>query len=135
MPVGGLALVSPPNRIISQVQNRLTNGTASFTVAKPYKSLGLLDFFFGCTARTPEGTVALAAECTITVAGFLRGSDKEIALASFTFTPPPNPVTPVPMIHAVLPDTFEQPIFNVTVQPDDDLLSVLIDNLHYSVST
>ena len=69
------------------------------------------------------------------MAGFLRSTDQEVAIASFTFTPPESPVAPVPMIHAVLPDSFRQPLFNVTIAQTNPLVTVLFDNLHYSVST
>lgn len=51
-------------------------------------SFGLNDFWFGCGAYTGEAAVALAIECTISVAGFKDTSNQEVALASYTFTPP-----------------------------------------------
>ena len=113
----------------------MTSGTASFAVASTYQSFSLFDFFFGCTVRLNEGDVDVAAQCTITLAGFLRSTDQEVAEASFTFTPPVSPVTPVPMTHAVLPATFIQALFNVTVAQGNALVGVIFDNLHYSVST
>ena len=104
------------------------------TVAPPYKSLALLDFFFGCAINTEEGLATLAVQCTITVAGFLRNNNKEVALASYTFTPPPSPVTPVPMIHAVLPASFQKSLFNITFVQTGVDVGLAIDNLHYSLS-
>lgn len=133
--VGGVAAESPPQVALTAVDQQTTNGTPSFTVAKPYKSWSLFDFFFGCNTRTDEPTANVATQCTITVTGFQANDDKEVAIASYTFTPPPNPVTPVSMIHAVLPKTFLQPLYNVTIIQDDTLLALKIDNLHYAVST
>lgn len=133
--IGGVADQSPPNSALTSPDTQLTNGTPSFIVAKPYKSFSLLDFYFGCVARTDEGTAALATQCTITVAGFEAKDDKEVALASFTFTPPVKPLTPVPMIHAVLPSTFYQALYNVTIVQNPSLVALKIDNLHYTVST
>lgn len=75
-----------------------------------------------------------STRCTITVAGFQPNNNKEVALASFTFTPPVSPVTAVPMIHAVLPSTFSMPLNNVTIVQNSDLVALAIDNLNYSVS-
>ena len=81
-----------------------------------------------------EGTAAVAAQCTITVAGFKKGSNQEVALASYTFTPPLDPVDLVPMLHAVLPDSFHQPLYNITVIMNDGLLRLLFDTFTYTVS-
>ena len=75
-------------------------------LVKPYVYLELEDFHFGCSLHTDESTAGAAVQCTITVAGFAKGSDQEVAVASFTFTPPVSPVTPVAMEHAELPDSF-----------------------------
>ena len=133
--VGGIVKASPPMSALTSSQQQITNGTASFAVASPYKSFGLLDFFFGCTVHTGEGAVSVASQCTITLAGFVRNTDQEVALASFTFTPPESPVAPVPMIHAVLPPSFQQSLFNVTITQSSALDAVLFDNLHYFLST
>lgn len=76
-----------------------------------------------------------STRCTITVAGFQPGNNKEVALASFTFTPPVSPVTGVPMIHAVLPRSFSKPLNNVTMVQNSDLVALVIDNMNYTVST
>lgn len=132
--VGGVASASPPNRALTSADTR-ANGTASFAVARPYKSLGLLDFYFGCTIRTGEGAVAVASQCTVNVAGFLRGSNQAAASKSFTFVPAVSPLVPVPMMHAELPKSFQQPLYNVTLTPVEPLVALLIDNLHYTLST
>ena len=104
------------------------------TVQSPYTSFSPSDFFFSCDANTEEGTVATAAQCTIIVAGFKKGSNQEAALASYTFTPPLSPLTPVPMLHAVLPDSFHQPLYNITVTQSNALLRLVLDNFTYVVS-
>lgn len=75
-----------------------------------------------------------STRCTITVAGFQSNSNKEVALASFTFTPPISPVSTVPMIHAVLPSSFSKPLNNVTIVQDSELVALALDNLNYKVS-
>ena len=80
-----------------------------------------------------EGTAGEALECTITIAGFQKGTGKEVAVASYTYTPPVS-VTPVPMIHAVLPNTFWSGLGNVTAVQDNKLAVLLVDDLHYTVS-
>ena len=73
--------------------------------------------------------------CTITVAGFEANNDEEVALASFTFTPPLEPLTSVPTIHAVLPATFLLPLSNVTIVQSNELADLKVDSLRYDVST
>ena len=78
--------------------------------------------------------VAKTVQCTITVAGFMKGSNKEIAVASYTFTPPLNVVGQVPMVKAVLPSTFIK-VYNVTMIQDSPTTQALgLDNLTYTVS-
>ena len=60
--VGGVANESLPNDALTAIDVQLTNGTPSFSVAKPYKSFSLLDFFFGCVVRTDEGTLGVASQ-------------------------------------------------------------------------
>ena len=62
-----------------------------------------------------------ATQCTVTVAGFRN--DKEVAVASFTFTPPAGELE-VPMIQAVLDGEFVQ-LQNVTIIQDDPTLEAL----------
>ncbi|KAM0805812.1 hypothetical protein BDR22DRAFT_906423 [Usnea florida] len=133
--LGGVASESQPNSALTAIDQQTLHGTPSFSVASPFKSFSPLDFYFGCTLRTDEGVLGVATQCTITVAGFTAGNNKEVALASFTFTPPDSPVTPVSMIHAVLPDSFKMPLYNVTMIQDNKLAALKIDNFHYDVST
>ena len=69
------------------------------------------------------------------MAGFQVNNDKEVAIASYTFTPPVSPVTAVPMEHAVLPATFRLSVVNVTVIQTPKTAALIVDNLHYNVST
>ena len=66
------------------------------------------------------------------MAGFVKGNDQEVALASYTFTPPAVAAAPVPMLHAVLPASFEQKLVNVTmIQTDPAVNVLLVDNWRY----
>lgn len=65
----------------------MLSGTPSLTVAEPYTSFGLIDFYFGCESRTENTAADVPLQCTVTVAGFVSSSNEEVALASFTFTP------------------------------------------------
>ena len=82
-----------------------------------------------------EPTATLAEQCSILVAGFQPKTNKQIALASYTFTPPVNPTSSVPMQYVKLPDEFSQPLYNITFIMDNKLAALLIDNTHYNVST
>ena len=54
---------------------------------------------------------------------------------SFTFAAPLKPLTPVPMIRAVLPSNFLKPLYNVTIRADNKFAALRVDNLHYTIST
>ena len=86
--VGSITPQSKPNLIVTSSEQQGLYGTPSLTVAEPYTSFGLTDFWFACAAHTSESIVDVPTQCTVTVAGFERSSDKEVAVASFTFTPP-----------------------------------------------
>lgn len=60
--VGGIADRSPPHSAVTAVDVQVKNGTPLFTVAKPYKTFSVFDFYFGCILRTDEGTVNEAAQ-------------------------------------------------------------------------
>ena len=62
-------------------------GTPSLSVAAPYTSFGLTDFWLGCSVHTGEAAAGLATQCTVTVVGF-NSAGKEVVVDSFTFTPP-----------------------------------------------
>ena len=86
--VTGIAAHTEPNIIATLVETQLIKGTPSLTVASPYTAFGLIDFWFGCNIDSVgvDGiAVAEATQCT--VAAFDGSSDKEVALAAFTFTP------------------------------------------------
>ena len=72
----------------------------------------------------------VAVQCTIFLGGFRGG--QQVAVSQFTFTPPLDAVD-VPMIHAVLPDTF-MALDNVTIIQDDPTLQVLATD-DYNVTT
>lgn len=131
--VGGVATHTEPNAILTSSEQQGTNGTPSLTIAKPYSSLGLINFWFGCAAHTGEAVAGLALQCTITVAAFESSSDEEVALASFTFTPPAVSVTTVPMIEAVLPSTFLLPGIEIVtiIQDDPTTEALLVDSISY----
>lgn len=131
--VGGLATHSQLNQLITTADIQLTAGTPSFTVASPYKIFSPLDFWFGCVARLMQGTAMLATQCTITVSGFAKGG-QEVATASFTFTPPFNPIGQVPMINAIQPDSFHVPLYNVTIIQTGEINSLWVDNLVYLIT-
>ena len=119
---------------MTSTEIQLKQGTPSFTVAAPYKSFGLYDFYFGCAVRTGEPTANAAVQCTISVSGFVPKTNQQVAVASYTFTPPTlkppiDPVEQVPMFHAILPDKFHQGLNNVTVVADNKLAVLLVDNL------
>ncbi len=101
----------------------------------PYKTFSLKSFYFGCDADLDQGLVNQAVQCTITLAAFKKASNQEVAVASFTFTPPANLVTQVPMIQAVLPNGFEN-VYNVTIVTNNPSVIVFgVDNLEYTFST
>lgn len=89
---GGVAPHSPPNNIITGASFQSTNGTPSITVAPPYTKFSLNSFWFGCDAELQEAVVNVATQCTITLAAFEEASEEEVAVASYTFTPPEDQV-------------------------------------------
>ena len=101
------------------------------------KQIGMHREYLPCSLRRENADLEKYNRCTITVAGFAKGSDQEVALASFTFTPPLVEVAPVPMEHAVLPSTFSLlKIVNVTIIQDDPTTEALVvDNVHGFLST
>lgn len=71
-------------------------------------------------------------QCSILVSGFRKSDGKEVASASFTFTPPQG--LTAQMIEAVLPDSFAG-VYNVTVvQANPVAQSLYVDNVHYKLS-
>ncbi|CAD6590186.1 MAG: hypothetical protein ASARMPRED_004606 [Alectoria sarmentosa] len=134
--VGGVAIHTPPNAILTTSEQQGTNGTPSLTVAKPYTSIGLVDFWFGCSAHTSESVANLATQCSVTVAAYQSPSDKQVAVAVFEFTPPAVSVSSVPMIQASLPSEFLlSGIKNITIVQDDPTTeALLVDSITYYLS-
>lgn len=67
--------------------------------------------------------------------GFAKNNDQQVAIASYTFIPPVSPVAPVPMLHAVPPDSFKQNLVNVTfIQTDPATTVLLVDSLRYRLN-
>ena len=76
-----------------------------------------------------------AVQCTVTLAAFKKAGMQEVAVASYTFTPPAGLLTNVSMIQAVLPSGFQN-VYNVTVIENNPAVNGLgMDNLDYTVST
>lgn len=138
----GILTASYPNCAItsahtSSILPGLTGTVASITVASPYKSLELLDFYYGCALHQAAGLAANGApvDCTVSVTGIQQITNEQLAAATFVFQPPEGLLLPVNMNHAVLPARFQQPLFNVTLTQNNDMAVILMDNLRYSVST
>ncbi|CAF9935376.1 MAG: hypothetical protein HETSPECPRED_009769 [Heterodermia speciosa] len=130
--VGGIRPKSPKIAILTSAAIQSNSGTPFFTAAAPYKSFTLLDFYFGCNVPTQEGVVDKTTQCSILVSGFRKSDGKEVASASFTFTPPQG--LTAQMIEAVLPDSFAG-VYNVTVvQANPVAQSLYVDNVHYKLS-
>lgn len=94
----------------------------------------LLSFFFNCVTPTGTGAAQLAVHCSILVGGF-DATNKEVASATYTFTPPLLQVAKAPMIQAILPDRFKG-LRNVTVvqtSPANQVL--LVDDYKYRLYT
>jgi len=91
-------------------------------------------FYFGCAANTAETVAAVATGCTINVAGISK-TGQEVASASFTSSPPLNPVGQVPQTHAILPATFKI-LYNMTVVVVDKpaLKALGVDSFTYALS-
>ena len=74
-------------------------------------------------------------DCTVSVTAIQAITFEPVTAATFDFRPPQGLLLPVNMNHAVLPARFQQPLVNVTITQDNSLAVILMDNLHYSVST
>ena len=128
----GVSTHSPPNNIGSPGTIQAVNGTPSLSIpaGSKIKSFDLSSFWFGCALNTVVGLAGKASQCTIDVAGFRKG--QEVAVASFTFTPPVTDLS-VPQIQGVLPDSFIA-LENVTIIQDDPVLNVLLAD-NFQVTT
>ncbi|KAL8757996.1 MAG: hypothetical protein Q9184_004053 [Pyrenodesmia sp. 2 TL-2023] len=123
--VGGVASRSPPNRIA-------TNPTApqTFSPQAPYKALALFDFWYGCSLRTMTAAAGQAQNCTITLTGYSASTNNAAVTVSFDFTPPLSPITPVPMVQAILPSGFNQKLSKVEFKVSNPSTTVgLVDDL------
>ncbi|KAL8898889.1 MAG: hypothetical protein Q9207_006475 [Kuettlingeria erythrocarpa] len=128
--VGGLDTRSYPSRIGSGLREAQV-----FSPQSPYQALALYDFYFGCVVRTTTPAATLATACTVTLIGY-PSTGKAVVTASFKFTPPVSPATPVPMVQAVLPTGFKQKLSKVEFKVDTPLAKLAsVDNLHYGLYT
>ncbi|KAI4162430.1 MAG: hypothetical protein LQ342_003996 [Letrouitia transgressa] len=126
-PASGIAAQSSPNAggtnfILSQA----LRGTPYVSVEYPNSktvAFDLKSFYFGCSAPTGSGALQLAEQCSILVAGF-NAANKEVAVATYTFTPELENVLRAPMIPAILPKEFVG-LHNVTIVQDDPIEQVL----------
>lgn len=131
--VGGVAPHSEPNYVGPDPDP--TDGTPNITVVSPFKTFSPKSFWFGCDADLDEGAVNVATQCTIVVTAFKQPGGPEVAVADFTFTPPPDVVTQAPMVQAVLSDGFENVYAVVIVQTGPSTNVLGIDDFQYTVST
>ena len=131
--LGGVNYSSPKTAIFTSTQTQ-NNATPSVTVVAPFKTFTFKSFYFGCILPLENGFAAEATQCTVTVAGFVQGSNKEKAVASFTFTPPTLSVKAVPMVEAVLPSSFSN-IYSATIVQGNPVTQVLLlDDLYYCLN-
>ncbi|KAL8924515.1 MAG: hypothetical protein Q9208_003990 [Pyrenodesmia sp. 3 TL-2023] len=127
--VGGVASHSYPSRIAST-----PTGTQTFSPQSPNQALALFDFYYGCALRASTAAVTQATTCTITLTGYSASTGKAVVTASFKFTPPLSPITPVPMVQAILPSGFNQKLSKVEFKVSNPLTTVgLVDNLGYGL--
>ncbi|KAL8847553.1 MAG: hypothetical protein Q9221_007412 [Calogaya cf. arnoldii] len=133
--VGVIDSKSPPNRIASG--NQPTQAFTPQTQAPSYKAFALLDFYFGCALRLQQATASQATPCTATLVGYSASTGKQVAKATFTYTPPGLvSVSPAPMTHAILPSEFNQRLSKVTFSIENPTLVVaVVDELGYELFT
>ena len=107
----GVLTASYPNCAITDAhtsgvitQPPTSGAVASVTVAPPYKSLELLDFYYGCTLHQAAGPAANGApvDCTVTVTAIHQISFAPVVAATFEFRPPEGLLTLIPV------DTFRR---------------------------
>lgn len=122
-----MALVSAPGECTKN-HVFLTLGVVQNPVGT-YKYLKYQAWVLLIGAVTGEPTANAALQCTIIVSGFVPNTNQEVAVASFTFTPPPSPVAQVPILHSILPSSFSNGLNNVTIIQDNKLAVLLVDNL------
>ncbi|KAL8682409.1 MAG: hypothetical protein Q9186_001530 [Xanthomendoza sp. 1 TL-2023] len=137
-PTSGSQPHTDPNVIATTlVTAQATRGTPTLTVDYPgTKSLAFdfRGFYFGCVVPGGQTAGQLARQCSILVAGF-NADNKEVAKATFTFTPPADKLTKAPMIEAVLDSSFSN-LHNVTITQTSPATQVLLlDNTRYKLYT
>ena len=133
--VAGVIPQSLANETVTGFERQSVNGTPSLTILYPgskIKSFDLHSFYLGCSLNSVEGAAGVPTQCTTTVAGFRN--DKEVAVASFIFSPLAGKVA-VPMIKAVLPGDFVL-LQNVTIIQDNPTLEALqLDDVNVTTHT
>ncbi|KAL8809281.1 MAG: hypothetical protein Q9200_003552 [Gallowayella weberi] len=137
-PASGSTPHTNPNVIATTlVTAQATRGTPTLTVDYPGTvslAFDLISFYFGCVIPGGQSAAQAATQCTVLVAGF-DANNKEVAKATFTFTPPPTNLTKAPMIQAVLDSEFSK-LHNVTiVQTIPATQVLLLDNAVYKLYT
>lgn len=121
----------------SWVITQLTRGTPTLTFDYPgSKSLYLNfeRFHFGCVTPTQQGADQIAVQCSVLFAGF-NAANKQVAVATYTFTTPVANVAKAPMIEAQLPSGFVN-LHNVTIVQSSPATHVLLlDNAKNRLAT
>ncbi|KAI9719760.1 MAG: hypothetical protein M1812_003248 [Candelaria pacifica] len=139
--ITGVVPQSSPNTIATGVNENLVFGTTAqitrnYTGSK-VKYFDLEYFYFGCVVNTAE-TVASAPEmCTVSVTGFLPGSNTAIDTIDFNYSPGLKVMAP--MIQANLPPTFSllERVEIVVVEglSTSTTTGLLLDNAKYRLWT
>jgi hypothetical protein len=115
----------------------LGNATAAMQIAYQNSvalSFDLASFYFGCVLGTLENTNSAPTPCKVAVGGY-NTAGKRVALAQFTFTPPPRTLK-ANMVLATLDATFKglsRAIFVTSYNVRNQLGAALFDNFEYTV--
>ncbi|KAI4198763.1 MAG: hypothetical protein LQ346_002691, partial [Caloplaca aetnensis] len=130
--LGGVVAKSNPNFAVTSLLNgQTTQGTPTLTVDYPGSeatSFTFFSFYFGCVAPTVESAVGAAVQCSVLAAAF-NSTNKEIAVASYTFTPPAANTLNAPLVQAVFPKTFTR-LHNMAIVQTSPATPVLaVDDL------
>lgn len=106
---------------------QLTRGTPTLTVDYPCSESQYFNFerfYFGCVTPTQQGAAQIAVQCSVLVAGF-NAANKQVAVATYTITPPAANLAKAPMIEAQVPSGFVN-LRNVTVVQSSPATQVLL---------
>ncbi|KAL8806676.1 MAG: hypothetical protein Q9182_001204 [Xanthomendoza sp. 2 TL-2023] len=138
-PASGSTPHTNPNVIATTlVTAQATRGTPTLTVDYPGTvslAFDLISFYFGAVIPGGQTAAQTATQCSILVAGF-DANNKEVATATFTFTPPPTNLIKAPMIQAVLDSQKFSNLHNVTITQTSPATQVLLlDNMKYKLYT